>query len=87
MNDDDLRGVFHCFTGNNEDVNKIIALKGFYLGIGGVLTFKNSGLDKTIEQTDLKHIVLETGKDSDNITDNYIDFIIGIIFLCRRTAY
>jgi len=54
-----LRGVFHCFTGNLEQAQNIIEL-GFYLGIGGVVTFKNSGLDKVVAQTDLKHILLET---------------------------
>ncbi len=54
-----LRGVFHCFTGDNEQAQKIIDL-GFYLGIGGVLTFKNSGLDKTIVNIDPKHLLLET---------------------------
>jgi TatD DNase family protein len=57
--DDDLRGIFHCFTGTVEEAQKIIAL-GFYLGIGGVVTYKNSGLDKVVEQIDLNHIVLET---------------------------
>jgi TatD DNase family protein len=57
--DDDLRGIFHCFTGTLEQAQKVIAL-GFYLGIGGVVTYKNSGLDKVVEQIDLKHIVLET---------------------------
>ena len=52
-------GVFHCFTGNIEQAKRAIDL-GFYLGIGGVVTFKNSGLDKTISEIDLKHIVLET---------------------------
>jgi len=60
LNDDDLFGVFHCFTGNMEQAQKIINYGGFKLGIGGVLTFKNSGLDKTISQIDLKHLVLET---------------------------
>ena len=54
-----LKGVFHCFTGSLEQANKAIDL-GFYLGIGGVLTFKNSGLDKVIAEIDLKHILLET---------------------------
>lgn len=54
-----LKGVFHCFSGNAEQAKKIIDL-GFYLGIGGVLTFKNSGLDKVIEDTDLSCLVLET---------------------------
>jgi TatD DNase family protein len=57
--DEKLRGIFHCFTGTLEQAQKVIAL-GFYLGIGGVVTYKNSGLDKIIEQIDLKHIVLET---------------------------
>lgn len=57
--DDKLRGIFHCFSGNLEQAQKIIDL-GFYLGIGGVVTYKNSGLDKIVEQIDLKHIVLET---------------------------
>lgn len=57
--DENLRGIFHCFTGTVEQAKKVIAL-GFYLGIGGVVTYKNSGLDKTVEQIDLKHIVLET---------------------------
>jgi TatD DNase family protein len=54
-----LKGVFHCFSGNTEQAEKIIDL-GFYLGIGGVVTFKNSGLDKVMEQIDLEKIVLET---------------------------
>jgi TatD DNase family protein len=54
-----LKGVFHCFTGSLEQAQKIIDLN-FYLGIGGVLTFKKSGLDAVVEQLDLKHIILET---------------------------
>ncbi|MCB2219885.1 MAG: TatD family hydrolase [Bacteroidetes bacterium] len=54
-----IRGVFHCFTGSLKQANSAIDL-GFYLGIGGVLTFKNSGMDKVIESVDLKHILLET---------------------------
>ena len=57
--DDDLRGIFHCFTGNYEQAEHAIAL-GFYLGFGGVVTYKNGGLDKILSQIDLKHIVLET---------------------------
>jgi TatD DNase family protein len=54
-----LRGIFHCFGGSQEQANAIIEL-GFYLGIGGVLTYKKSGLDAVLEQVDLQHIVLET---------------------------
>ena len=60
LNDDSLSGVFHCFTGNVGDAKRITDLENFYLGIGGVLTFKNGGVDKTIEQIDLKHVMLET---------------------------
>jgi len=54
-----LTGIFHCFTGTVEQARRIIGL-GFYLGIGGVLTFKNSGLDATLDQIAMDHIVLET---------------------------
>jgi TatD DNase family protein len=54
-----LKGVFHCFSGTLEQAQKVIDA-GFYLGIGGVLTFKNAGLDKVIKEVDLAHIVLET---------------------------
>lgn len=55
----ELKGVFHCFTGTLEQAEKIIDLN-FLLGIGGVLTFKNSGLDKVVEKVDMKHLLLET---------------------------
>ena len=54
-----LRGVFHCFTGTSEQAEQAIAL-GFYLGIGGVLTFKNSGLDNVVTGIDMKSLLLET---------------------------
>jgi TatD DNase family protein len=54
-----LKGVFHCFGGSPEQANKIIDL-GFYLGIGGVVTFKKSGLDSVLRNIDIKHILLET---------------------------
>ena len=60
LNDENLSGVFHCFTGNVDDSKRITDLGNFYLGIGGVLTFKNSGVDKTIEKIDMKHLLLET---------------------------
>jgi TatD DNase family protein len=59
LKDEKLRGIFHCFTGTLEQANKVINL-GFYLGIGGVLTYKNSGLDQVVEQIPLEHLVLET---------------------------
>jgi TatD DNase family protein len=54
-----LKGVFHCFSGSMEQARQIIDL-GFFLGIGGVITFKNSGLDKVIADIDMKSMVLET---------------------------
>ena len=60
LNDESLSGVFHCFTGRVEDAQRVINLGDFYLGIGGVLTFKNSGLDKTIAKIELQNLILET---------------------------
>jgi TatD DNase family protein len=58
-NDEKLRGIFHCFTGSLEQAHKIIDL-GFYLGIGGVVTYKNAGLDTVVAHVPLEHLVLET---------------------------
>lgn len=57
--DDDLSGVFHCFTGNKQQADRIIEW-GFKLGIGGVLTYKNSGLDNVIKDISTEHLMLET---------------------------
>ena len=54
-----LRGIFHCFSGTLQNALDVIET-GFYLGIGGVITYKNSGLAEVIKEIDLKHIVLET---------------------------
>ncbi len=54
-----LTGIFHCFGGSVSEANQISDL-GFYLGIGGVITYKNSGLAEVITCIDMKHIVLET---------------------------
>lgn len=54
-----LKGIFHCFGGSIEEANQIIET-GFYMGIGGVVTYKKSGLAEVLAQVDLKHIVLET---------------------------
>ncbi len=59
LKDDKLRGIFHCFSGTLKQAHQVIGL-GFYLGIGGVLTYKNSGLDKVIQDVSLEHLVLET---------------------------
>ncbi len=54
-----LKGVFHCFSGDASQAQQVIDL-GFYLGIGGVITFKNSGLDKVMDAINLENVVLET---------------------------
>ncbi len=59
-NNDSLKGVFHCFTGNLEQANKILDYGGFKLGIGGVITYKNSGLTEVLNSIELKHLVVET---------------------------
>ena len=54
-----LRGIFHCFSGSAESAKQIVDL-GFYLGIGGVITYKNAGLPEALENISLSHLVLET---------------------------
>jgi TatD DNase family protein len=54
-----LKGIFHCFGSDYESASQIIDL-GFYLGIGGVLTYKNSGLAAVLAKIPLEHMVLET---------------------------
>ncbi|MES2286524.1 MAG: TatD family hydrolase [Bacteroidota bacterium] len=57
---DAIKAIFHCFSGNVQQAEEVISVGNFKLGIGGVVTFKNSGLDKVVEAIDLKHLVLET---------------------------
>ncbi len=55
-----LRGVVHSFTGTVEEARKIIGLGGFKLGINGIVTFKNSGLDKVVKEIPIENILIET---------------------------
>ena len=57
--DGTLRGIFHCFTGNTDQALQITNLD-FLVGIGGVATFKNGGLDKVLPNISLDQVVLET---------------------------
>ncbi|MCY1500857.1 D-aminoacyl-tRNA deacylase [compost metagenome] len=57
--DEHLKGIFHCFTGNIKQAQRALALD-FYLGIGGVVTYKKAGLDEVLKQIALEHLVLET---------------------------
>jgi TatD DNase family protein len=59
INDERLVGIFHCFSGTLEQAKKIIDL-GFYMGIGGTVTYKNSGLKELLPQLGLARLVLET---------------------------
>lgn len=59
-NDEGLRGIFHCFTGNEQDVQKILDYKGFMFGIGGVVTYKKSDLPETLKHIPLEKLLLET---------------------------
>lgn len=54
-----IRGIFHCFGDSYENARKIIDM-GFYLGIGGVVTYKKSGLAEVLAHIELSHVVLET---------------------------
>lgn len=87
-----LRGIFHCFTGSAEQAQQIVDL-GFYLGIGGVLTYKNSGLAEALAGIDLEHMVLET--DSPYLTpvpfrgkrneSSYLKYIIDKLAEVKNT--
>ncbi len=59
-NDDRLSGVFHCFTGSTDQAQRVLNYGDFKLGIGGVYTFKNSGLREALLPISLEHLILET---------------------------
>lgn len=59
MQDGSLKGVFHCFNGTEEQAKRIMDI-GFYMGIGGVVTFKNAGVDKTVAKLPMDNLVVET---------------------------
>ncbi len=59
-NNKELKGIFHCFSGTLQEAQQVIALGGFKLGIGGVVTFKNAGLNTIVTDIALEHLVLET---------------------------
>jgi TatD DNase family protein len=85
-----LKGVFHAFTGSLEDAKKAIKL-GFKLGIGGIVTFKNSGLDLVVRETGPESLILETdspylapmpyrGKRNESAYLNFINRKLADIF-------
>jgi len=88
-----IRGIFHCFSGNETDAKEIINA-GFYLGIGGVITYKNAGLAEIIEKIDLQYLVLETdapyltplpfrGKRNES---SYLKYIAAKIATIKKTS-
>jgi TatD DNase family protein len=88
-----LRGIFHCFGGSIETAKEIIKL-GFYMGIGGVVTYKNAGLSEVLTQIDLQHLVLETdapyltplpfrGKQNE---PSYLQYIIDKIAMVKNCS-
>lgn len=90
----DLRGIFHCFSGNLDEAKRVIDLN-FLLGIGGVATFKNGGMDVVLPEIDLKNIVLETdspylapvpyrGKRNEVA---YLDLVVKRIAELKNTDY
>jgi TatD DNase family protein len=60
VNNSDLKGVFHCFTGNEEQAKRIIGFEGFMFGIGGVITYPKSDLSSVLKSIPLEMLVLET---------------------------
>ena len=58
--DQPLTGIFHAFTGTVDQAKRIIYEYGFFIGIGGIVTFKNAGLDNVVKEISLEHMVIET---------------------------
>lgn len=82
-----LTGVFHCFSGNEDEARKLLSFDGFYLGIGGVVTYKKSVLPSVLSNVPLERILLETdspylppvpfrGKRNES---SYIPYIAGFL--------
>lgn len=94
LNDDRLTGVFHCFTGTEEQARKIIDYEGFMMGLGGVLTYEKSGLDAAIKDIPMEYFVLETdspflapkphrGKRNES---SFVPFIAQKLALCKSLS-
>ncbi len=88
-----VRGIFHCFGGSYENAKEILDA-GFYLGIGGVLTYKNGGLTEVLDKIDLRHMVLET--DSPYLTpvpfrgkrneSSYLKYIVEKLVTIKKVS-
>lgn len=91
--DTGIRGIFHCFGGTLEEAKQIIEMN-FFLGIGGVVTYKNAGLAELLQHVDLKNLVLETdapylspvpmrGKRNESV---YLKYIVEKIALVKNIS-
>lgn len=89
----ELKGIFHCFSGTYEQALAILET-GLYLGIGGVITYKNSGLTEVVSRISLDHVVLETdapylapvpyrGKRNES---SYLKYVIEKLALVKNTT-
>jgi TatD DNase family protein len=58
--DENLSGVFHCFTGTVEQAHKILTYPNFMMGIGGVVTYKKAAMDQVLDKVPLDKLILET---------------------------
>ena len=87
------RGIFHCFGGSYENAKEILDA-GFYLGIGGILTYKNGGLAEVLDKIDLSYMVLET--DSPYLTpvpfrgkrneSSYLKYIVEKLAIIKKVS-
>lgn len=88
-----LRGVFHCFSGSADEAARLLSYEGFFLGIGGVLTYKKSTLPAVLANVPLERIVLETdspylspvpfrGKRNESAYIPYIAAVLADIYGC-----
>ena len=85
-----LRGVFHCFSGSDDEACKLLSFDGFYLGVGGVVTYKKSTLPSVLKSVPLERVLLETdspylppvpfrGKRNESAYSPYVaEFLSGV---------
>ncbi|MBO5865194.1 MAG: TatD family hydrolase [Bacteroidaceae bacterium] len=89
-----LSGVFHCFSGTAEEAQKLLSFDGFYLGIGGVVTYKKSTLPDVLKSVPLERVVLETdspylapvpkrGKRNESAYVPYVAEFLSAVYGCN----
>lgn len=95
IHDGRLFGVFHCFTGNVQQAQKVMSYGNFLMGIGGVLTYEKSGLDAVVKDIPMEYLVLET--DSPFLTpkpfrgkrneSGYVKFVAEKLAVVKDLSY